>query len=193
MHNTNQLMKCGLSDEDISLLFLGVFHADQVPIFFPIKDWCLIANTDLSGKGGQHWIAFGSRWGEKFYFDSYGKKPSTYQPFWSHFDKWNRDDRDLQQTTSDICGDWCLYWCIGLARVSSKNKLPRLMSKFSEHDCEVNDKHVLSMIHSRFPRILNSTKHFNGLNAIIRSKLKSIIYPECLLNSQSCTKRSCLC
>ena len=113
-------MKCGLSVEDISPLFLGVFPAIQVPIFFPIKDWCLIANTDPSGKGGQHWIAFGSRWGEKFYFDSSGKKPSTYQPFRSRFDKWNRDDRDLQQTTSDVCGDWCLYWCIGWRKSHQK-------------------------------------------------------------------------
>ena len=67
MHDTQQLMRCGLADDDVSPLFLGVFPADKIPIFFPSKDWCLIGNTDPADKGGQHWIAFGSRWG-KFFF-----------------------------------------------------------------------------------------------------------------------------
>jgi len=50
MHDTQQLLKCGLIDEDISTLFLGVFPVDQIPLFFPTRDWCLIANTDLPGR-----------------------------------------------------------------------------------------------------------------------------------------------
>lgn len=61
MHDTHQLMKCGLADEDISPLFLGVFPADQIPMFFAVRDWCLIAYTDPASKRGQHWIALGSR------------------------------------------------------------------------------------------------------------------------------------
>ena len=69
MHDTRQLIKCGVADKDISPLFLGVFPADRIPLFFPVRDWCLIAiaNTDPANKGGQHWIALGSRWSENFF------------------------------------------------------------------------------------------------------------------------------
>ena len=192
MHDTVQLTRCGLADEDVSPLFLGVFPADKVPIFFPSKNWCLVANTDPSYKGGQHWVAFGHKWGENLYFDSYGKKPSSHWKPWARFDKWKQDSRDLQQMTSDVCGDWCLYWCIALARAPSDAKLSKLMHKFSEQDRETNDRHVFTVIHSRFPRILNSTKHFIGLDKLINDKLKSLIYPECLLTSQGCKKRTCI-
>lgn len=58
MHDTNQLMRCGLADEDISPLFLGVFPADKLPFFFPLKNWIFIANTDPSGQPGKHWVSF---------------------------------------------------------------------------------------------------------------------------------------
>lgn len=192
MHDTAQLIRCCLADEDISPLFIGVFAADKIPIFFPVKDWCLIANTDPSSKGGRHWVSFGRRWGDNFYFDSYGKKPSSYWPNWARFDKWHKDLRDIQQMTSDVCGDWCLYWCLGLSRAPSENKLFKLMQKFSERDLETNDEHVYTVIHSRFPRILNSTKHFISLDNLINDRLKSLAYPECLLTSQCCKKRNCL-
>lgn len=57
------------------------------------------------------------------------------------------------------------------------------MQKFSD-DNEMNDKHVVRVMHSRFPRILNSTKHVNLLDIILQRRLKSIAYPQCLLNNQ---------
>lgn len=181
-------MKCRLADEDISPLFLGVFPADQIPKFFPGKDWCLVANTDPADKGGQHWIALGSRWNKNFYFDSYGKKPDVYQSYWSRFVKWTGSEKNLQQTTSDVCGDWCLYWCTSFARVSSEKKLEEFIDKFSDNN-EANDKHVVHVMHTRFPRILNSTKHSNLLDIVLKKRLESIAYPQCLMNNQCCMSR----
>lgn len=189
MHDTQQLMECGLADDNVSPLFLGVFPADHIPKFFPHKDWCLIANTDPADKKGQHWVAFGSRWGHLFFFDSYGKKPSNYQLYWSRFDSWNRSKQDVQQLVSDVCGDWCLYWCIAFSRATSENRLSNFMEKFSNQDKELNNRHVFRIIHSRFPRILNSTKHFINLDSLIREKLKIFAHPECLLNRQICRNR----
>ena len=188
MHDTQQLLKCGLIDEDISALFLGVFPADQIPLFFPTRDWCLIANTDPAGKDGQHWIAMGFKWRQNFFFDSYGNKPSFYQECWKRFDKWRRWDKDVQQLTSDVCGDWCLYWCSGFARVLTENKLSRFLNKFCDNKME-NDSHVVRVIHSKFPRIMNTTKHSNRLDVILREKLDSIAYPQCLSCNQVCTYR----
>ena len=188
MHDTHQLIKCGLADEDISPLFLGVFPADRIPLFFPVCDWCLIANTDPADKRGQHWTVLGFWRNENFFFDSYGHEPVSYQPYWSRFNNWSKWDKNLQQLTSDVCGDWCLYWCTGFARVPSKDRLLRFMHKFSD-DAGINDRHVVRVMHSRFPRILNSTKHINSLDVILRNRLKSIMYPQCLLTNQICVSR----
>lgn len=190
MHDTNQLIRCGLADEDLSPLFLGVFPADKLPIFFPLKNWIFIANTDPSGKPGKHWVAFGHKWNKDFFFDSYGKKPSYYQTIWARFDAWERDERDLQQLISDVCGDWCLYWCMAFVRVPTEHKLKIFMKKFSEYELEANDMHVFRVVHSRFPRILKSTKHFIKLDSLIEKRLRSFFYPECLLECQSCNARS---
>ena len=63
------------------------------------------------------------------------------------------------------------------------------MKKFSDRDKEINDKHVFRVIHSRFPRILNSTKHFINLDTLIKEKLRTFAHPECLSNRQICKGR----
>lgn len=191
MHDTGQLMKCGLADEEISPLFLGVFPADEIPMFFPHKDWCLIANTDPASKKGKHWISLGYHWNTFFFFDSYGKQPSTYRADWARFNKWFQHGRDLQQMISDVCGDWCLYWNLCLARSPSKQRLEKWMNMFSEDTKESNDLHVFDKIHSRFPRILNSTKHFITLESIVKKRLDALKCPHYLSCNQVCTKRQC--
>lgn len=104
-------------------------------------------------------------------------------------DSWTRSKQDVQQLVSDVCGDWCLYWCIAFSRATSENRLSNFMEKFSDQDKELNDRHVFRIIHSRFPRILNSTKHFINLDSLIREKLKIFAHPECLLNRQTCRNR----
>lgn len=66
-------MKCGLVDEEIFFLFLGVFLADEIFMFFFYKDWCLIVNIDFVFKKGKYWISLGYYWNIFFFFDSYGK------------------------------------------------------------------------------------------------------------------------
>ena len=161
MHDTEQLKKCCSGDEDIQKTFLNVFAADQIPKTLP-EEFCFIANTDPAHLPGTHWIAVGKKKNHvPYFFDSYGLSPTSYQAGWARFDAWSRSHKNLQQLTSDVCGDYCLYFCKCFTRL--RRNVPELILKyFSEDDSRSNDETVCEVIHKEYPRFLNSIKHRLG-------------------------------
>ena len=122
--------------------FDGVYCSDNLPAVRPGDNFCLIVNHSPcnSASGGSHWLACRIKGSAKsgftaFWFDSYGKEPDS--PLETRFMGspkdappqfvdwmksmgaseiiWNQ--RDLQQLTSDVCGEYAAYFC--------KHGLPR--------------------------------------------------------------------
>lgn len=153
MYDTAQMRNC----------FLCVFPADRIPARLP-PNFCLIANTDPAHKSRQHWVVLCRRGKVRYFFDSYGKKPSTYSRLWKKFDNWTFSKYDLQQMTSDICGDYCIYFCKAFCRMTDANVRPaRIFANFDTQGTPEgqrdNDEFVWEVVHTEFPRTLNSTRH----------------------------------
>ena len=72
--------------------------------------WLFASRTQLRHR--QHWVAVfwldGEAGGE--FFDSYAVKPHLYQSAWQCFDAFQQSPRALQQWTTDVCGDYALYY-----------------------------------------------------------------------------------
>ena len=77
--NTSQL-ECIIScDHVLRGRVLGVFAADQLPRTIRTFPCGFIANTDISSRAGQHWLAFFMRDDNVVEcFDSYGQNPGVY-------------------------------------------------------------------------------------------------------------------
>lgn len=97
--------------------FLGVFPIDLIPSFNNIKfPACLVANTDPSTKPGTHWVAIYLESPNKIeFFDSYGLHPSVYGFSFSVV-KYNQSQ--LQSFTSNVCGQYCIYYLFKRSRCS---------------------------------------------------------------------------
>ena len=161
MHDTSQLRTCCKRDPFISQTFLDVFAADKIPDRLT-RPSCFIANTDPSHKPGQHWIAvILRRNGESLFLDSYGNSPTHYNPLhWRRLENLHKSPYDLQQETSTVCGDWCLYFL----RVLSKNKdlsLEDVVEQFDVDDDAGNDAVIRKAIHRLYPDVLDTEEHPN--------------------------------
>lgn len=141
---------------------MDVYAADQIPAALPEDSFCFVANTDPIDKPGQHWVAFVKREGrEPIFIDSYGNAPTTYNPrLWRRFSGWKKSQYDLQQNTSTVCGDWCLYFLRVLNR-NGKLTLDDVVKQFDVNDDEGNDSVIFQAVHELYPRILDSENHPN--------------------------------
>lgn len=97
--------------------FLGVFPKDLLPSFQNIKfPACLVSNTDPSSKPGTHWVAIYLESPTIIeFFDSYGLHPSVYG-FTFSVVKYNHSQ--LQSLTSNLCGQYCIYYLYKRSRCS---------------------------------------------------------------------------
>ena len=100
--------------------FKGVFSANQLKRFH-IYPHCFVANTDVSGQPGIHWVAFyfpNSTTVE--YFDSLGEWP----PRSKHISEYMRlnyenikyNNKKIQATYEDACGPYSIYFLVKKCR-----------------------------------------------------------------------------
>lgn len=161
-HDTEELQKALDRDEYTCKFKPLVTSADRAVDFLASNatKHLVIANTDPSGFPGTHWVLFFARDSSHpaIFFDSYGKKPSTYYKGWEQFDSRRRNKQELQQEHTSVCGDYCLY----VARQTSAGySLQSILEKnFNPQDKDNNDELVYFLVHSRF-KFLNKTKHKN--------------------------------
>ena len=121
--------------------WLGVFARDELPNLTHItRPFALVFNTDPHNKPGQHWLAiYGSTHGSLELFDSFGKPPS----FYGLSDSFIYSSSSFQSFTSDLCGNYALYFIYLRSRNISFNKIVSILKSFS-----VPDNHVKNYVFS---------------------------------------------
>ena len=100
--------------------FLDVYASDLLPRSIT-KTCTIIVNADPHTKGGSHWLAvhFRPKSSYAYYFDSYGIVP--FVPAIADFVQrnsttWDRNKRQLQSLTSDVCGKYCCLFALYMDR-----------------------------------------------------------------------------
>lgn len=91
--------------------FIGVYSMDKLPKKF--KPNCMfIVNTDTSNLAGTHWIAVKVRDSIGYVFDPLGFPPPLMLSSWmnNYCTKWSSNTRELQLYTSNLCGQFCIYF-----------------------------------------------------------------------------------
>jgi len=123
------------------LRFDGIYRIDTLPWHGGPK--LLVANTDLAGHPGEHYIAilFDDR-GNGQYFDSFGCAPSKrFDDYMNRYCRsWTYNIMQFQSATSELCGDYCIVWCL---LNSGKIDLCNLLSS---SDTGLNDSPIRSII-----------------------------------------------
>ena len=104
--------------------YRGTFSCDTLPHGVT---GLMIANTDPQDKPGEHWIAIylspDGKHGE--YFDSFGRRPP---PIFETFLNdncliWTCNSRQLQSVVSNMCGYYCIYFCLLRSRGIDMQKI----------------------------------------------------------------------
>lgn len=146
MHTTQELWQVSLHDPILASIRRGVFPSDKVPVVNKYPS-ALIANTDPHNQPRTHWIAmYFVTPDESEFFDSYGFPPETYG-----MDEYVLrtstyfNDKPLQGLTSDVCGDYCLFYLLHRAQNVDLNTI---QAKFKRYDSQWNDAQVAQFIHS---------------------------------------------
>ena len=128
--------------------FLDVFAADELPYQIPVGGLAIV-NCCERTEPGKHWIAICQETSNRLeFFDSYGFEPAMYNlenklPI-SNAVVYN--SKTLQSIYSDVCGQYCLYYCYFKARGYA---LSDIVSVFS-NDYKSNDYYVRSIIFNMF-------------------------------------------
>ena len=107
--------------------FLGAFAYDKIPIKPDSEAFSVILNTDPETEPGDHWIALIYKHPYFYFCDSYGRtfRNPTFSSAFSDTIKsfigktaHRRNTKFLQQLTSNVCGDYCVYFIQELAKTS---------------------------------------------------------------------------
>ena len=126
-----QVLACVNTHSDTKF-FVGVFAADRLPRKHT-KPAAFIANTDVSGGGGVHWVAFFiPERGKPEYFDSYGLDTfiEGHLDFIARSKKtWLTNKKLLQGLRSKVCGQYCLVYLICRMRGYSMKQFQSLFTK----------------------------------------------------------------
>lgn len=111
--NTLQISKILRRHPNTRQQFIGCVASDQLPVSdrYP---YCIIANTDVSSRPGQHWVAiYVPSKDVAEYFDSYGDLPNQQiGSYLSYFPVVRRNTFPLQSLFSKACGPYCIYFLI---------------------------------------------------------------------------------
>ena len=114
--------------------FIGVFASDKIPQVINQFPASFVVNTDPSDKPGEHWVAFHVPKEDVLeFFDSYGQHPSKYgfQDFIRRFSTviWNAVT--IQSPTSNVCGQYCIYFLLKRNSGNSINCIVYHLKKMS--------------------------------------------------------------
>ena len=99
--------------------FLDVYASDLLPRSIT-KTCTVIVNADPHKKGGSHWLAvhFRLKSSYAYYFDSYGIVPFVPDFVQQNSTTWDRNKRQLQSLTSDVCGKYCCLFALYMDRAT---------------------------------------------------------------------------
>ena len=132
--------------------FRGVFSCDTLPQNVSDLPMLLVANTDPSDLPGSHWVAVWINCQRQgYFFDSYGFPPETYGQELHKFmnentRRYTSQRRQLQAQSSNVCGQWCVYFCYWVVRLGIKGINP-ILQQFTNR--KLNDPQMLDFIQTR--------------------------------------------
>ena len=135
--NTHQIKRVLERNPYTKKTFCGVFAADQLPETVDTFPCGFVANTDPSTEPGTHWVSFYFPSRDKGeFFDSYGYPPEHYGFKLYEIETWN--DRKLQSSWSQVCGQYCIFYLYHKSRGYSMSKIVNLFSGNTRlNDCKV--------------------------------------------------------
>ena len=137
--DTFQLEMYMKTDPEISRCYGGVVAKDLLPEY-PRKPSFYIVNQDTSEKAGSHWIAVNMVDDELTeYFDPLGKEPDNYLKDYmsSQSKSYQYNTKRCQNYISNICGQYCLFYCYFRAREYS---MQDILDMFEKNDLRYNDQ-----------------------------------------------------
>ena len=121
--NSRQISQILARNRNTRHLFKGVFSADMLSDGsrrrrFTGYPHCFVANTDVSGQPGTHWVAFYIQTPTTAeYFDSLGEWPPQSPHLASYLSSNNFENiifntKKIQATYEDACGPFSIYFLV---------------------------------------------------------------------------------
>jgi hypothetical protein len=160
--NTDEITRLLFGDYECERVFKGVYAAD---VFVDAHRYetmlsgntpaLYVVNNRDSDHPGEHWIAvYCNRLpGVSEFFDSYGLPPSFYRSIntvLGHNETRYSDVR-LQSADSDVCGHYCVAYCLAAARNVSLNRFVDYWKKKDDEDVRrLVDSELAEMIDNDF-------------------------------------------
>ena len=135
--NTFEIKRVLERNPSTKKIFCGVFAADQIPKTIDTFPCGFVANTDPSTEPGTHWVCFYFPSGGKTeFFDSYGHPPDHYGFKLHDIETWN--NRKLQSSLSEVCGQYCIFYLYHKSRGYSMSKIVNMFTDNRRlNDCKV--------------------------------------------------------
>jgi len=139
-------------DKVMKNIIKGIYAADEIPMRVESYPFGFIANTDVRGQPGTHWVAFYVPSEEKgYFFDSYADEPGYFSDRFDIFFSKNNleltyNRRRLQSLNSNVCGQYCCFYLLHACR---DVRSTRIFSNFSDN-FELNDAYVNDYIVATF-------------------------------------------
>ena len=138
-------------------LYRGTFALDQLLEFNFDRDSAngssadslMIVNTEKSNHPGTHWqgIQLGGD-GRGFFFDSFGRRPtSAIERFMNKHCKngWDYNEHQIQSVLSDYCAPFCIQFCLYMCKYNNDfSKMLRLYT----NDTMLNNRIVHTFMKS---------------------------------------------
>lgn len=129
---------------------VGVFPADRIPKRHSTNPYGMIVNTDPHHLPGRHWVAFFINNDHLEAFDSYGHSPGLYSinlmQFMQRFRRVTINTKELQDSKTNVCGQFCLYYLMCRCRGYSMSDIVNTFS----NDLALNDQFVYTFINDRY-------------------------------------------
>ena len=134
--NAGRLRRIIEGDLHLSLNVTGIFAVDTLPNTSLKPCQGIIANTDIWGGEGLHWVVlYRSPCGRCEFFDSFGRMPQHYDERFENFASCDSKDviynqLSLQQGDSNQCGAYCIYYLYHRCR---GHNMDDILSHFSKN------------------------------------------------------------
>ena len=140
---SHQLHSIVQRDDRTRNRFLGVYAADELPKRMPPQSLAIV-NCCNRYYRGEHWLAlYQDEWEDRLeIFDSYGLNPDIYNIVLPQAAVVTYSGKQLQSINSNLCGQYCLYFCYYRARGYT---MGHIVSVFS-NDFNNNDDYIYGAV-----------------------------------------------
>ena len=135
--NTKELEICLEKIVQTDNYYFAVFANNTLP-FHVSRPALIVINEDPDYMPGSHWVSvYIDEYGFAYFFDSFGRTPrKNISSFIKRNAKiWNYNYRQIQDTSSNLCGPYCLLFLLNYAL---NNSVDNFLNLFG-NDYKYND------------------------------------------------------